>query len=66
MKAKNFALNLFEEDQIVFTSAESKTELWHKRIGHFNHDGLLYDLVKGVFTGKKISRLRGLSLWKEM
>ena len=53
MKEKSFALNLLEEEeQIAFSSTVSNAVLWHRRFGHFHHDGLLYmqrhNLVKGV------------------
>jgi len=52
MRAKSYALNLMEEEQIVFPSMTNNTELWHKRLGHFHLVGLLYmqkhALVKGV------------------
>ena len=52
MRAKSFALNLMEEEHIAFSSTTNNAELWHKRLGHFHHAGLLYmqqhNLVKGV------------------
>ncbi|XP_022926226.1 uncharacterized protein LOC111433407 [Cucurbita moschata] len=36
MKGKSFALN-----PTVFVSRASATEIWHKRLGHFHHRGLL-------------------------
>ena len=52
MRAKSFALNLMEDEQIAFSSTVSKAELWHRRLGHFHHVELLYmqkhNLVKGV------------------
>jgi hypothetical protein len=52
MRAKSYALNLLEEEQRVFSSTVSNFELWHKRLGHFHHVGVLYmqkhALVKGV------------------
>jgi len=52
MRAKSYALNLMEEEQIVFSSTCNNIELWHKRLGHFHLAGLLYmqkhALVKGV------------------
>ncbi|RVW37574.1 Retrovirus-related Pol polyprotein from transposon RE1 [Vitis vinifera] len=52
MRAKGFALNLMEDEQIAFSSTVSNAELWHRRLGHFHHVGLLYmqkqNLVKGV------------------
>lgn len=42
MRAKSFALNLKEKEQAAPTSHESNAELWHKRLGHLYHAGLLY------------------------
>ena len=52
MRAKSYALNLMEEEQIAFSSTCNNIELWYKRLGHFHPTGLLYmqkhALVKGV------------------
>ena len=52
MRAKSFALNLMEEEQVAFPSSASNVELWHRRLGHLHHAGLLYmqkhNLVKKV------------------
>ena len=52
MKVKNFVLNLMEEEQMAFPSSASNVELWHRRLGHLHHVGLLYmqkhNLVKKV------------------
>ena len=52
MRANIFALNLMEEKQIAFSSTVGHVELWHRRLGHFYHAGLLYiqkhNLVIGV------------------
>ena len=52
MRAKSFALNLMEEEQIAFSCNTSNAELWHKRLGYYHHAGLLYmqkyNMVKGV------------------
>ena len=42
MRAKSFALNLMEDKQIEFSSIVGNVELWHRRLGHFYHAGLLY------------------------
>ncbi|KAL6345230.1 hypothetical protein AAG906_015713 [Vitis piasezkii] len=51
MRAKIFALNLMEDKQMTFSST-IRAKLWHVRLGHFHHVGLLYmhkhNLVKGV------------------
>ena len=52
MKAKSFTLNLMEEEQRVFSTKICCDELWHKRVAHFHHIGLMFlqkqNLVKGV------------------
>ncbi|KAL9439711.1 hypothetical protein AB3S75_025217 [Citrus x aurantiifolia] len=52
MKGKSFALNLIEEEQAAVHKEENCTVLWHKRLGHFHHDALLYmkrnNLVEGL------------------
>ena len=56
MRAKSFSLNLMEDEQIAFSSTISNAELWHRRLEHFHHVGLLYmqkhNLVKGVSLRK--------------
>ena len=41
MKGKIFALNPLEEEQFAFPIKENITEVWHKRLGHYHHQGLL-------------------------
>lgn len=41
MKAKSFALNPLDEEQIAFSIKKNVTELWYKKVGHFHHHGLL-------------------------
>ncbi|XP_022930146.1 uncharacterized protein LOC111436659 [Cucurbita moschata] len=41
MKGKSFALNLMEKEQMTFISIASATEIWHKRLGHFQYRCLL-------------------------
>ncbi|KAL0553407.1 hypothetical protein IC582_007302 [Cucumis melo] len=41
MKGKMFSLNPLEEEQSVFALKEDETQLWHKRVGHYHHQGLL-------------------------
>ncbi|KAL0559650.1 hypothetical protein IC582_000013 [Cucumis melo] len=41
MKGKSFSLNPLEEKQSVFALKEDETQLWHKRVGHYHHQGLL-------------------------
>ncbi|KAL4020423.1 hypothetical protein IC575_019199 [Cucumis melo] len=39
MKGKSFSLNPLEEKQSVFALKEDETQLWHKRVGHYHHQG---------------------------
>ncbi|KAL9444637.1 hypothetical protein AB3S75_017762 [Citrus x aurantiifolia] len=52
MKGKSFALNLIKEEQAAVHKEENCIVLWHKRLGHFHHDALLYmkknNLVEGL------------------
>jgi hypothetical protein len=41
MKGKSFTLNPSEEEQTAFPIKENITEIWHKRLGHYHHQGLL-------------------------
>ena len=42
MRGKSFALNLLEEKQDTVSQENNVTALWHKRLGHFHHNGVLY------------------------
>nr|KYP76422.1 Retrovirus-related Pol polyprotein from transposon TNT 1-94 [Cajanus cajan] len=48
MKGKSFALNPLEEEQAAFSLKENITEIWHKRLGHYHHQGLLQLSEKGL------------------
>ena len=41
MRGKSFTLNPLEEEQAAFPTKESAIEIWHMRLGHYNHQGLL-------------------------
>ena len=41
VRGKSFTLNPLEEEQVAFPTKESATEIWHKRLGHYHHQGLL-------------------------
>ncbi|KAG6535304.1 hypothetical protein ZIOFF_000269 [Zingiber officinale] len=41
MKGKSFALKPLEEEQTAFSIRENVTEIWHKRLGHYHHQGML-------------------------
>ncbi|RVW92743.1 putative disease resistance protein [Vitis vinifera] len=42
MKGKSFALNLLEDEHVVVLKQDSTTMFWHRRLGHFHHDVVLY------------------------
>ncbi|KAL6342156.1 hypothetical protein AAG906_038636 [Vitis piasezkii] len=42
MKDKSFALNLLEDEHAVVLQQDSTTMLWHRRLGRFHHDVVLY------------------------
>ncbi|RDX60425.1 hypothetical protein CR513_61430, partial [Mucuna pruriens] len=37
MKGKNFMLDPIKEEQTTFSATNVHIEVWHKRLGHFNH-----------------------------
>jgi len=41
MNGKSFALNPLEEEQVAFPIKENITQVWHKRLRHYHHQGLL-------------------------
>ena len=41
MRRKSFALNPLKGEQIAFPIKENITKVWHKRLGHYHHQGLL-------------------------
>ncbi|KAE8665032.1 hypothetical protein F3Y22_tig00112699pilonHSYRG00066 [Hibiscus syriacus] len=51
MKRKSFSLNTMETEQDSMMSSVTTTELWHKRMGHFNHAALLYMRRKNLARG---------------
>ena len=51
MKGKSFVLNPLEEEQILFLVNENTTDLWHKRLGHYHHQGLLQMKAKELVSG---------------
>ena len=42
MKGTSFALNLLEDEHAAVLQQYSTTMLWHRRLGHFHHDVVLY------------------------
>ena len=51
MKWKSFVLNPLEEEQIVSLVNEKTIDLWHKRLGHYHHKGLLQMKAKELVSG---------------
>ncbi|WVZ10601.1 hypothetical protein V8G54_015131 [Vigna mungo] len=52
MKGKSFALDFMSEEQAAVHKEVSSTILWHKRLGHFHHSGLIFmkknNMVRGL------------------
>ncbi|RDX76727.1 hypothetical protein CR513_43252, partial [Mucuna pruriens] len=52
MKGKNFALDPMKEEQTTFSAINVHVEVWHKRLGHFNHTVVVnlqrMELVQGL------------------
>lgn len=51
MKGKSFALNMSEDEQVAATQHENNTMLWHKRLGHFHHNVVLYMKKNQIVEG---------------
>ena len=51
MKGKIFALNMLEDEQIATAQHENNTMLWHKRLGHFHHNVMLYMKKNQIVEG---------------
>nr|CAN74031.1 hypothetical protein VITISV_013542 [Vitis vinifera] len=51
MKGKSFALNMSEEEQVDAAQHENNTMLWHKRLGHFHHNAVLYMKKNQIVEG---------------
>ncbi|KAL4387584.1 hypothetical protein GQ457_09G023340 [Hibiscus cannabinus] len=41
MKGRSFSLNPMQEEQSTFLAKESIIMLWHKRLGHYHHQGIV-------------------------
>jgi len=50
MKGKSFALNPLEEEHTAFPIKKNITDIWHKRLGHYHHRGLM--LMKSKMMAK--------------
>ncbi|OWM88939.1 hypothetical protein CDL15_Pgr020893 [Punica granatum] len=42
MNGKCFSLDPLEKEQLALKSEEVATELWHRRLGHYNYNGLIF------------------------
>ena len=51
MKNKSFSLDLMKEEHNAYNILEQTTELWHKRLGHFNQAALLLMRTKEMVQG---------------
>ena len=51
MKGKSFALNMLEDEQVVVAQHENNTMLWHKILGHFHHNVVLYMKKNQIVEG---------------
>jgi len=51
MKGKSFSLDWMEKESAAFPSTINKTELWHKRLGHFNQATLVQMQKKKMVQG---------------
>ena len=41
MEGKSFSLDPFEKEQMWYSTKVNATELWHKRLGHYNYQRLV-------------------------
>ncbi|KAL4379963.1 hypothetical protein GQ457_02G041430 [Hibiscus cannabinus] len=41
MKGRSFSLNPMQEEQSTFLAKESTIMMWHKRLGHYHHQGIV-------------------------
>jgi len=59
-----------EEESVAFSSTANQTELWHKRLGHFNQVTLVHmqkkkkDSAKNAKPGRRNLSLYLLSIWQ--
>ncbi|OAY61756.2 hypothetical protein MANES_01G103601v8 [Manihot esculenta] len=42
MKGKSFVLDMLEQEQTFVAQRDNNTMLWHKRLGHFHHNVVLF------------------------
>ena len=42
IEGRCFVLNPFEEEKTTFLITDNSIEVWHKRMGHFHHQGMMF------------------------
>lgn len=57
MKSKSFSFDPMEEEKAAFPVSASPTDLWHRKLGHFHHFGMIYMLKNQMVQG--VPTLRG-------
>ena len=48
MAGRSFSLNPMQKEQSAFLTKEILSKVWHKRLGHYHHQGLLHMKSKRV------------------
>lgn len=71
MRAKSFALDPLEEEQAAFSATKVNAEIWHKRLGYFNHKAVINlqrnELAQGLSClASKISNCRACQQGKQI
>ncbi|RVW46366.1 Copia protein [Vitis vinifera] len=56
MKGKSFALNMSEDEQVAVAQYENNTMLWHKILGHFHHNVVLYMKKNQIVKRDKLDK----------
>jgi hypothetical protein len=51
MKGKSFSIDWMEEESAAYLSTANQSELWHKRLGHFNQETLMQMQKKKMVQG---------------
>ncbi|KAK9119163.1 hypothetical protein Scep_017256 [Stephania cephalantha] len=51
MKGESFALDPLEEENAAYSAMKTNAELWHKRLGHFNHKAVMTLQKKNMVQG---------------
>lgn len=71
MRQRSFSLNPLEEEQMAFSCQLTISDTWHKRLGHFHHQALMFmqrnDLVRGMPNlGKHFTSCKTCMLGKQI